>query len=159
MDTVTKIILNYRKFIENSWEQLLFSQNRIDDEDIRDDNYNDWLQANWEILVETVICKPGEEFLEVYGDGADCNGDSSRVAFPKKLPTHKICCKHLKKNKSFDLLTKTNVEINEFEFHSFVKFKNGEYNSSPPFNAVQLEYHGEQYIIDLSGLIFKKVIV
>ncbi|MCA9680303.1 MAG: hypothetical protein KC464_35065, partial [Myxococcales bacterium] len=33
----------------------------------------DWAQANWEMIVEGVL-PPGEDFLEVYGDGADCNG-------------------------------------------------------------------------------------
>lgn len=52
----------------------------------------DWLQANWESVVEAAIASERNIFLEVYGEGADCNGASSRVCFPSALATHQIVC-------------------------------------------------------------------
>mgnify|MGYP000073187604 FL=1 len=45
------------------------------------------MQANWELLVERKIL-PLNEYLEVYGDGADFNGISSRITDINIAATH-----------------------------------------------------------------------
>ena len=42
---------------------------------------DDWMQANWELIVEGLL-SDGRLVLEPYGEGADCNGASSRVLYP-----------------------------------------------------------------------------
>lgn len=51
----------------------------------------DWLQANWEILVEAGTGK----YISHYGDGADCNGRSSRVWLPEICPTHRVARRNI----------------------------------------------------------------
>ena len=64
----------------------------------------DWLQANWELIVEGLLL-PGENLaLEPYGDGADCNGTSSRVLYPNRLPSHRLVCKSLNDRFVYDVL-------------------------------------------------------
>ncbi len=116
---VTLVLNNYAAFLENSYNNLFFLNNpddphneelinNLDKGGIRDD----FLQANWEILVEMLICIPGEEFLEPYGNGADCNGDSSRVSLPDKITTHRIQC-YTDSNKVMDLLTNKEILLSK----------------------------------------------
>lgn len=93
--TLSVALMKYVDFINKSLPLL-------EDYFKNQQNYllDDWLQANWEIIVEA----PLNVFLEPYGDGADCNGASSRVWEPAKLPTHKLMCRssHTGKIVKFD---------------------------------------------------------
>ena len=83
-------------FLKNSWTGLpeWIIKNENEEYEI-----NDWLQANWEILVEAKLNEPfckreinsARVILEFYGNGADIDGrGSSRVIYPDELPTHYI---------------------------------------------------------------------
>ncbi|PIE47462.1 MAG: hypothetical protein CSA42_03415 [Gammaproteobacteria bacterium] len=113
----------------------------------------DWLQANWELLIESQC---GENvFLEVYGDGADCNGSSSRVLYPNKLPTHKIICKSETTN-IHDVLNDIYLnDVDEFVFDRFVSIGNdGWYYESPPFDKVLIFQKGVERVIEFNKLEF-----
>ena len=117
----------------------------------------DWLQANWELLVEGLLDK-GDLVLEVYGDGADCNGESSRVLYPNWLPTHKIICMSTDNNQVYDILNKRQLDTsqNEIVFDRFVSIgRDGWYYEIPPFDKVLAEYAGEYVVLDFSNTAFK----
>ena len=91
---VNETINNYREFINNGYSNWLNSaQTSLQEHgEFLDENFCDWAQANWELLVERTICKSGQ-FLEIYGSGSDYEaGLHARVFFRDKLPTHRIRC-------------------------------------------------------------------
>jgi len=95
---------------------------------------NDWLQANWELLVEQTVLKPNE-FLDVYGDGGDANGSSSRIIDPEALPNFKISLM-TQNGKVFDVLNGEDADANTLVFENLVGFRNGFYLLEPDFNYI-----------------------
>lgn len=117
----------------------------------------DWLQANWELLVEGLLSEQGI-VLEVYGEGADCNGVSSRVLYPDRHPTHKIICKPMNKEQSYDVLNERSLDISKGEivFDRFVCIgEDGWYYEQPPFDKVLAEYAGEYVVVDFRNTDFQ----
>lgn len=75
---IDKAIRIFSKFLNNCWDiinPLVLGRFYTSNES----SISDWLQANWEILVEKKILQLNE-YLEFYGDGADYYGDSCRIA-------------------------------------------------------------------------------
>lgn len=71
---IDKAIKNFADFLNSSWlivYPLLVERSYTSNEE----SINDWLQANWELLVERKVLNINE-YLEVYGDGADYHGAS-----------------------------------------------------------------------------------
>ncbi|MCH7958182.1 MAG: RHS domain-containing protein, partial [Proteobacteria bacterium] len=66
-------VRNYRCFLDASWP---FVNMLNKEEPGREALWDDWAQANWEFLVESRVCMEANQFLEVYGDGADSYGSS-----------------------------------------------------------------------------------
>lgn len=84
----------------------------------------EFYQANWEILVETRLIELGitTGLIDIYGEGADSNGASSRVSLPKAPPT-------------------CSIQISEgFVFHSYGKITQDYYEVGYPFNFVKAEH-------------------
>ena len=74
---LNQIIRMFSMFLNNSWNiviPLLRNRSYTTDES----SINDWIQSNWEILVERKILEINND-LEVYGSGADFNEESSRI--------------------------------------------------------------------------------
>ena len=66
---IDKAIRIFSDFLNSSSEivtPLLIDRHYTSDES----SIGDWLQANWEILVEKKVLKQNE-YLEIYSDGAD----------------------------------------------------------------------------------------
>lgn len=98
--------------------------------------FYDWAQANWELLVERVVCSPNES-LVVYGSGSDYEAAGhSRVFFHNAEPTHKLIC--VAKSAVIDLLSETEVDLTQFDFDSFVSIDGGWFDISPPFDHILL---------------------
>ena len=104
---------NFRKFILHNYE---FSSSVLSEELMAD-----WLQANWEIIVEGNLHETGliNSVIDIYGEGADCNGASSRVSMPNRIPTQSV---HVVPN---------------FIFHSFGTLRENYYIQIPPFDYVK----------------------
>ncbi len=136
---INYVIKNFINFLNRSLPVFNDIKQFFDDEFLFDEQRNDFFQANWEILVESLICAAGEEFLEAYGDGADCNGASSRVFLPDKIPTHKIKCITKDQGTILDLITGVSIDLSNLTFHSFVNFENGNWSYTSPLNAILLE--------------------
>ncbi len=151
---VNRAIKNYRTFLLSSWDAfMLFVASYPNDATAIEELMNDWLQSKWEILVEFLICE-FDESLEVYGNGADCNGASSRVCYPDKISTHKIICKP-HQEKVTDLLTGSSLQLTDARFDMFVAWKDNFYSICPPFDYVLLSDNNQTVIVDLNDVDFE----
>lgn len=149
---VNEIIKYFSDFLNVSWNcaiPLLSERAYTSNED----SINDWMQANWELLVERKIL-PLNEYLEVYGDGADFNGVSSRITDMNRVATYYLSVSIYA---GVDLLTNEKVNNSIFLFEKFVGFKAGFYTVAPPFkyvlvldsNDVERVFHIESTIFEL----------
>lgn len=131
---IDNVIRTFVGFLNSSWiivSQLLLNRDYTSNED----SINDWLQANWELLVERKILKVNE-YLEVYGDGGDYNGASSRITDPDALPNFKVIVKTKNSNSILDILNNEQVRFEKAIFDKIVGFKNGFYTLEPEFKYV-----------------------
>lgn len=131
---IDNIIIRFSKFLDASWDivyVLLINRSYTTDES----SVNDWLQANWEFLVERKLLEINQ-FLEPYGDEADFNGSSSRITDVNSLPTHYILVKGKENKKIQDLLNNQIVNCNELVFDKLVGFEKGFYEFKAPFKYV-----------------------
>ncbi len=115
------VLCDFQNFLVSSYASL--PDWMIDREDANDP-IADWYQANWEILVEYRMQFLGlvDGHIDIYGDGADCNGNSSRVFLPNAQPLKSI-------------------RINDkFAFHSFGTLRNDFFVLEPPFEFVKGEF-------------------
>lgn len=115
----------------------------------------DWLQANWELLVENLVS--GEVVLDTYGDGADCNGSSSRVLYPDRLATHQIICEPLSGGQVYDILNDQQLDaLQDIIFDRFVSIgDDGWYYELPPFDKILADHTGENVVIAVSEVDFQ----
>ncbi len=149
---VTRVVLDYRNFLNASWDSFISFYRYSSKENLGESTFieeitNDWLQANWEILVESSITGVNE-FLENYGNGADCNGASGRVIYPDKSPTHRIYCKKNPNSICLNVFTGKEISEEELKVLSFVKFsalsEDGLwYKDMPPFDHILLSHPTE----------------
>lgn len=119
----------------------------------------DWLQANWELLVEGPLSKQiGTPFcLEVYGDGADANGASSRILAPASLATHKIVCIPRKRSPIRDYLNEVPVDAppSGFPLEKLVSLgSDGWYYETPPFDAALVLDADREMVFSLKDIEF-----
>lgn len=131
---IDKAIKIFVDFLNSSWTivyQLLLNRDYTSNED----SINDWLQANWELLVERKVLKVNE-YLEVYGEGADYNGISSRITDSEALPNFKVIVKTKNGNSIFDVLNNEQVRFENVTFNKIVGFKSGFYTLEPEFKYV-----------------------
>lgn len=128
---IDKAIRIFSTFLNRSWEIIipLLSDRSYT---TLESSKSDWLQSNWEILVERKVLQLNE-YLEVYGDGADFNGESSRITDIESVSTHSV---KVSVNNGKDLLNNLDVECSEYAFERLVGFKDGFYTDMPPFNFV-----------------------
>jgi hypothetical protein len=116
MRNISNVIIQFSIFLNASWAHVSPFFN--DSKEINE-NISNWLQANWEILVESAVCKSGE-FLDLYGDGADFDeSESSRVTYKSISATHYVGV-NKKKDVIFDYHTKKSIE-NLDTYHTLVQ--------------------------------------
>jgi hypothetical protein len=128
---VDSSIKTFAQFLNKSWDLV---QELLKNRDYTTDSssISDWLQANWELLVERKILNINE-YLEVYDEGADFYGISSRITDINALPTHTIIAK-LKDKVAIDILNNQKIsDDTEFIFDRLVGFKNNYYTEYPEF--------------------------
>lgn len=132
-DDADQVMESFRRFLDRNWSYAyeLFG-------DAENNELYDWVQANFETMVEAKLCKSQEAlrvstnlFLEPYGNaGAECNSPSSRVWKPDAKPTHAI-----------DVVGTFQKTPTGFYFSRFCSSHNGQdYDDEfPPFDFVILE--------------------
>ncbi|PIE02735.1 MAG: hypothetical protein CSA81_05315 [Acidobacteria bacterium] len=116
--------------------------------------FDDWAQANWEILVESKLCNTPRELLEAYGDGADCNVSSSRVWCPQGKPTHRVSCIAKVGNFVTDILTNSKIDTEKFSFVEFVGWTGNKFGRFHPFDYVLLESNSDQHLVRADEVVF-----
>ena len=127
MINVTTHILKFRKFLLDCWPDI---DALMEDHDWHDDGYfiDEWLQSNWELLVERQLLKKAghvNSFGIYYG--------RNRYAQKESTITHEIICRP-KDNVSL-IDEKSNEPIprgTKLIFHIFLKKMGGLY---PPFDS------------------------
>ena len=144
---VDEIVRNFQQFLEASWQSVESMLPLTPEGE----------QANWEILVEAVIHPGGASFLEFYGEGAECNGASSRVWKPDAEATHRICCVPTDGNEVTDLVTGRSIEPQDLDFFGFGTPDRERFQFlHPPFNVVVLnDREGIDFIIRLEDVRFE----
>ena len=147
---VNESIIKFRNFLLIGWEAISFYQNFWNE---KEEIINDFLQANWEILVENSLCSENE-FLEVYGYGADCNGASSRVCYPNKIPTHRIICNPINNKPVRDVITNTFKIITGMSFDGFLSSDGKSYHIQPPIDHILLNISEETILVELNNISF-----
>ena len=131
------VVRYFAKFLNESWATVI---PLLEDRSYttNESSIADWLQSNWEILVERKVLKLNE-YLDVYGEGADFNGASSRITDASALPNYAIKVNSRFGKKIPDLLNDEQVLITDSDFLELVSFKDGFYQKEPQFEFVLLE--------------------
>lgn len=134
--TIDNAVRVFANFLNCSWEivnQLLIDREYTSNED----SVNDWLQSNWEFLVERKVLNIND-YLEIYGDGADFNGASGRITDPNSVANFKVIVISKGNEPVYDLLNKEEVTLSNTEFDKLIGFKNDFYVLEPNFNFILL---------------------
>ncbi|HEY5956510.1 MAG TPA: hypothetical protein VIV60_08160 [Polyangiaceae bacterium] len=118
------------------------------------DAFDDWAQANWELLVERHLCRH-RDFLVIYGAGSDYEEDRhSRVFFHDALPTQEVVCQASGTVAPVDILTDTQVNVTICQFDRFVSLDGSWYASTPPFDHVLLKHGTTEYVVPIAAVQF-----
>ena len=143
--SVRAALENFRKLLIVYWETI----NKI----LPCDNYetfkDDWLQANWELIVEGFLGDSDFVLLQ-YGDGADVYGTSSRVLFPDRAYNHLFICCPRPGEPVRDCLGghMINSQANEIVFDRFVSMgDDGWYHETPPFDMILGNHAGKDVVV------------
>ena len=134
--TIDKAVRIFAEFLNKSWfvsAKLLTRRAYTSDEQ----SIHDWLQASWEVLVERKVLKLGD-YLEVYGEGADYNGVSSRMTDVDAKPNFKVIVKPKNGIEIFDILSNETFIAHNVSFDKIVGFANGWYKLEPDFKYALL---------------------
>ncbi|MGI9282624.1 MAG: hypothetical protein ACR2PX_23760 [Endozoicomonas sp.] len=151
MTFLKELVSKFKLLVECYWNNL----SKISELESSGALKQDWLQVNWELLVEGLLRKEDEIVLEPYGDGAECNGASSRVLYPEKKPTHCIICESTNDDNVYDFLNKKLLMIPEggVIFDRLVSIReDGWYYEEPPFDKVLCDYQGKPVVLDFDDV-------
>jgi hypothetical protein len=99
---------------------------------------DDWIQANWERLVEASLPPDMHVFLEPYGAGADCNISSSRVWRPDVLPTSPVFVEYIGNEPLINLMDGCEVS-GPMELDYFCTLQDGWPTAEVPFDHVLIQ--------------------
>lgn len=153
MISLKDVLKKFSKLLICYWDEL----STLSKNDPSGSLKTDWLQANWELIVEGALYEEGI-ILEPYGDGADCNEASSRVLYPTRLPTHTLICRPLNDEPVYDILNNNELDVSQGEilFDRFVCLaEDGWYYESPPFDKVLAECGGKEVVLDFNSIDFQ----
>jgi hypothetical protein len=130
------LMLRYQNFLTASWE-IAFPDSELTD--FKDDLKDDWLEANWELIVESHF-NMGNERVNLSRYGAGAAGKFDRVFIENAQETHEVKCFSNKNNVLFDVVDGVNIAVpaEGFTFRRFVTIKNGWYFQETPFDMIQI---------------------
>src|SRR5262249_44630608 len=134
---ITSHVINFRNFLNSSWPWLDALIESHDWEDDGDFTF-DWIQANWEFLVERELLGKGRYLLPLEWN--------NRVTFPNASAQYKIVCEFKDKVDLIDKVRKTaNFNGEELLIFGF-RTPAGIY---PPFDYAQVGTHDRKKIYNL----------
>lgn len=103
-----------------------------------DQAFDDWAQAQWELLVERTVLDQGE-FLDLCGSGSDYETElHSRVFFHDATPTHEVGVASASGRQTTDVLSGAAFDPSTMQFEQLVAYRADWYESEPPFDHVLL---------------------
>jgi hypothetical protein len=153
--TPNEALLNFRAFLVNAYPawRAAAGEALAHDRVPLDKAFDDWAQANWELLVERPLCGTGQ-FLEIYGAGSDYEAQSfCRVFFRDALPTHKLICES-SRDRPTDLLTDSTIDVAGAMFERLVARSGSWYESLPPFDHVLVRQGDRDLLVRLEHVTF-----
>lgn len=148
---VDDLVRGFARLLANAWPEVLAASRLTKAGSF----VQDWLQANWEAVVEAGI-GPGV-FLEVYGEGADCNDRSSRVYRPEATPTHAVVCLSRPGEEGvIDRLSGRLIAVSSdgLPVEELVTLEGSWYTARPPFDCVLVERDGNSYVFRINEVAF-----
>lgn len=133
--TLDFLVQKFLSVAQLCWGDLV----ELGDGEIDDQMVSNWMQSQWELLVEQPLNSRGHDCnLLVYGGGAET--ETSRV-FPRDpVETHAVCCRPRNGNFLADCLEERRLEFPDdgWAIDEFLSIHGTDYRSAPPFNAVKL---------------------
>ncbi|WP_395373635.1 hypothetical protein [Marinicella sp. W31] len=160
------LILKFSDFLNLSAD-LIVEFNKRDSTDVF---LRNWLQANWEMIVEhflsqedeklVLLCKYGEGADETYYSLSDEQEFYERVSLPSMPPTHKIICSPKnEEQKCFFSGKLINFPEEGLEFNTLISIEkeglHAEYK--PPFDKVLLKQEPYDVVVPIKDLNFTLV--
>ncbi len=154
MTSVDSLVRSFSRYLSASWADVSTLLGHFPAEVRRQlDPVCEWKQASWELLVERHLWPKGVA-LQVYGDGADLHGMSSRINFPEWKATHKVVLSP--RGGARDLLSPSEaVEPSMvYTLDELVCFRSGWYYAEPPFDHVATYAESTPRIFPLDDVAF-----
>jgi hypothetical protein len=130
---ITRSINAFREMLNASWPLI----DALAASDMTGSYVDDWMQANWEMVVECSIPPHMNVILAPYGSGADCNLGSSRVWRPQATPTTAVFVRYLGNEPLKNVIDDTEVQ-GTLKLEHFCSIKDGWPTLSPPFDHAVL---------------------
>lgn len=146
---ITDYVLAFRRIISDGWTDI----NNLALLDRTGSYVDDWLQANWERVVEASQHAGQEIYLEPYGDGADCNPGSSRVWMPQAKFHYSVYVSPPVKGNVLDCLNDRLIS-EPMKFGHFCSMVNGWPHLSTPFDYISLNSPSGESVVALEGMRF-----
>lgn len=127
---ITDYIISFRNFLNSSWPYLDALMENHDWD--KDGNFiDDWVQANWELLIEREILGKDKYLLPLEWN--------NRMFFSTKYAKYKIVCKITGDVELKDWILKSNnYEGEELLIFGFRSSKGVSYGLYPPFDFVEV---------------------
>lgn len=130
--SIYQLMVSFRNFLNSSWPSVMET---MEEHDWDDSPYflDQWIQANWELLVEKHILEP-KQLLVPYGYNSS---PGCRYSHKEDKSTHRVVCKK-KGDADFGYI-----------FLCFESKMKGAYSISPPFDYASIKNIKEGTILDV----------
>lgn len=165
MIEISFLINEFRLLLMNSLPiiETLMDQ----DIDITGTLADDWIEANWELLIESYLFKVvgKQSYIQIYGEGSEIYPFSSRAFYPEQETTHKILCLPKNTDFVFDYNSNQNIKLTkdvDFYFEEFVtmdtfvsegKIKNMSF-ASEPYDYVECAINNQPVLLKVEDCLF-----
>ncbi len=151
---VTTELREFSEFLNITYEFVIskIKKRHNDDYDVFK-QYEIFVQANWEILIEMLICG-NNQYLDYYSGGADLHPLYERVILPEKDSSSRIVI-NVPKGVA-DIFTNRFLRNNmTYDFDKFVSFDGKYFDEIPPFDKVMVEDQlGEKLLFNIDEIKF-----
>lgn len=131
---VTEAVCAFRQCLISAWNPV----NKVSIADRTGSFLADWMQSNWERIVEASIAPEMKVVLEPYGEGADCNVGSSRVWRPDLIPTTPVYIRYIGNEPLINVIDHSDV-TGELKLNQFCTIAESWPRTEAPFDYAYLE--------------------
>lgn len=138
-----------------------------EDIDITGTLADDWIEANWELLIESYLFKVAAKrcYVQTYGEAAELYPFSSRAFYPEQETTHKILCLPKNTDFVFDYNLNQNIKLTkdvDFYFEEFVTMDTSIFEgkikkmsfASEPYDYVECRINNQPVLLKVEDCFF-----